>query len=105
MKKYSESGKNVRKKCPLWLKIFNGCFLLPILAAPLVFYASIFLFDNPSNLPLAYTLFFAINAYSLLLIGAVLFSIRLYRKHGRALLALTPHLVVVLILLLLIAVI
>ncbi len=37
------------KNYPLVLKIICGLVLLPILAAPLVFYATIFFFDNPSS--------------------------------------------------------
>ena len=49
---------------PKWLIAVNVVMMLPILAAPLVFYASIFIFDNPHNMPLAMLVFFAINSYT-----------------------------------------
>ncbi len=42
---------------PKWLIAVNVVMMLPILAAPLVFYASIFIFDNPHNMPLAMLVF------------------------------------------------
>lgn len=41
------------KYYPLLLKIVCIIVLLPILAAPIVFYTSVFIFDHPSNILLA----------------------------------------------------
>lgn len=81
-----------KKSVPLWFKLLSAVFLCPILAAPLVFYGSVFIFDNPSNMLLAYLLFFAVNAYSLVLIIVVVLGWYLYRKHGRWQVAIIPHL-------------
>lgn len=57
------------KHYPLLLKIVCIIVLLPILAVPLVFYTSVFIFDHPSNILLAYAMFFGVNSYSLVLLG------------------------------------
>ena len=64
-------------KVPFVMILFNIVFLLPVLAAPLVALTSAFLFDNPSN----FLLTALINSYSFILIGAVYWSIRLYKKE------------------------
>jgi len=42
--------------------------LFPVIAWPMIFYASIFLFDDPSGEDQAYKLFFLFNTYPLLII-------------------------------------
>ncbi len=88
---------------PKWLIAVNVVMMLPILAEPLVFYASIFIFDNPHNMPLAMLVFFAINSYSLVLAGCAALSIRLYRRTGKAVLALLPHVLSTVVIVLLFA--
>lgn len=90
---------------PKWIIAVNVVMMLPILAAPLVFYASIFIFDNPHNMTLAMLVFFAINSYSysLVLAGCAALSIRLYRRTGKAVLALLPHVLSTVVIVLLFA--
>ena len=54
-------------KLPKWFKAFNFVLILPCFLSPFVFFFSIFIFDNPSNLLYAYGLFFLINAYPIYL--------------------------------------
>jgi len=55
--------------------------MLPVLIWPLVFYTTLFLFDNPQNLSLTFLLFFAINAYPLYLLIVVYFNSLLFAKN------------------------
>lgn len=62
-------------------KILRILSLLPVLAWPLVFYMSIFFFDNPNASPaMVWALFIAANSYPLVLIGNLLLANKLYRK-------------------------
>lgn len=80
------------KHYPLLLKVVCIVVLLPILAAPLVFYASIFIFDNPSDMTVAYLVFFAVNSYSFVLAGICLTSVWLYSKYRKTHYAVLPFL-------------
>jgi len=52
------------------------------LAAPVVFYASIFIFDNPPNTLIAILAFLALNSYSFILAFTAWKAIKSYRqKH------------------------
>ena len=66
------------EKLPKWFKILNLSILLPVLLWPLVFYGTIFFFDNPSNYTYTYLMFFLFNAYPLYLIILALLNARLY---------------------------
>lgn len=78
------------KNYPLILKCVCVVVLLPILAAPLVFYITIFFFDNPSSEGKAFLWFLAVNSYSLILLGICLASVWLYNKTKKIALASLP---------------
>ncbi len=71
------------KELPGWFKLLNLCILLPILLWPFVLYLSIFIFDNPHNLALAYLIFFALIAYPLYLLIIAELNSRLYFKSKK----------------------
>ena len=68
------------KGLPKWFKLLNLSILLPILLWPLIFYTTIFFFDNPKNLGLAYLLFFAVNAYPIYLVVITYYNSQLFQK-------------------------
>lgn len=80
------------KNYPLILKIVCCIVLMPIMAAPLILYCTIFIFDNPSNYGEAYLLFFAVNSYSLILVGICLSSVWIYTKSRSMIFASLPFL-------------
>lgn len=80
------------KNYPLILKIICGLVLLPILAAPLVFYTTIFFFDHPSSEGEAFLWFLAVNSYSLILVGICWASVRIYNKTKKILFSILPFL-------------
>lgn len=85
------------KHLPKSLCVANIIGITPVILAPLVFYGSIFIFDNPDNYVLALLLFFAMNSYPVVLVLMMLLSIKIHRKTGsvsRALLPLITSLVV-----------
>ena len=47
MKKGNNDYVVYKFKLPLWLKLINFINLIPIIAWPLVFFGSIFMFDSP----------------------------------------------------------
>lgn len=74
---------------PLWFKILNLAFLLPIIFWPLVLFGSIFLFDSPGNFFLRLLFFLLIIAYPLYLIFLLVINARLF-KRNRILATLLP---------------
>ena len=80
------------KNYPLILKFICGIVLMPILAAPLVFYSTIFFFDNPSSEGEAFLWFLAVNSYSLILLGICWTSVWIYFKSRKKTLASLPFL-------------
>jgi hypothetical protein len=68
------------KGYPRWLVLLNKISLAPIFLWPLVFYGSIFFFDNPGNLPLTFLAFILVNSYPFLLLALVRLSYRVYSK-------------------------
>ena len=80
------------KNYPAALKIVCIIVLLPILAAPLVLYSTIFFFDNPSNVSEAFAWFVAVNSYSFILLGICWVSVWMYSKYRRCLPAILPFL-------------
>ncbi|UEG50858.1 hypothetical protein LK994_05135 [Ferruginibacter lapsinanis] len=66
------------KALPKWFIRLNFLGLSAIVVWPLVFFASIFMFDNPKNFGLTFLLFLLIIAYPLLFIGNMMLSIRLF---------------------------
>ena len=75
----TETNKIIKQKNPVWFRLLNLTFLLPCLVWPLVFFTTIFFFDNPKNFFLTVLLFLAVNAYPLYLIGVLLLNARLFR--------------------------
>src|SRR5437870_4258886 len=65
---------------PLWFKILNLTFLLPIIFWPLVLFASIFLFDAPGNFLVGLLFFLLIITYPLYLITLLILNARLFKK-------------------------
>lgn len=62
-------------------KVLRVLCLLPIILWPIIFFGTIFMFDDPNNnQTLMFLVFLGINAYPLYLIGLVVFSNRLYNK-------------------------
>jgi hypothetical protein len=69
------------KEQPKWFKFLNLFILLPILIWPIIFYSTIFFFDNPKNLGLSYLLFFVINAYPFYLLIIAYLNSLLFQKN------------------------
>ena len=65
---------------PDWFLIVCILISLPILACPLVFYFSLFIFDSPKSGGLEFLYFLLINSYSIVLIANALLSFHFYRK-------------------------
>ncbi|PVX44620.1 hypothetical protein C8C85_0365 [Flavobacterium sp. 103] len=65
---------------PDWFLIICILISLPILACPIVFYFSIFMFDSPKSGGLEFLYFLLINSYSFVLIANALLSFHFYRK-------------------------
>ena len=70
-----------RKDLPVWIRRLNYVALSPILLWPLVFFGTIFFFDNPENILQTILLFIAVNSYPFLLGGIVLLSFKLFNKN------------------------
>lgn len=66
---------------PKWFRNLNLVILLPILLWPIIFYTTIFFFDNPQNLGLTYLLFFVVNAYPIYLLIIAYLNSLLFRKR------------------------
>jgi len=81
----------------LWFVWLNRLALLPILAWPLLFFGSIFLFDNPTLTATAYLTFFLILCYPIILFILIMWSFKLYNRN-KYLAALIPILIIVLFL-------
>jgi hypothetical protein len=65
---------------PDWFLIICILISLPILACPIVFYLSIFMFDSPKSGVLEFLYFLLINSYSFVLIANALLSFHFYKK-------------------------
>lgn len=86
-----------KKGYPWWLNVLNLLALLPVAAAPFVFFGSVFIFDHPSNVLLASLLFFGINSYSLVLLGSAWLSFCCYGKRETVKAVLLPSFFIVLV--------
>ena len=74
-------------KLPKW--VFASISLSPILLWPLIFYGSVFIFDDPNaNVTLQYIAFFAINSYPIFLIINMLYANKLYSRANKLCIAL-----------------
>jgi len=70
-----------RSDLPWSIRILNYSTLLIILIWPLIFYVSIFIFDNPENELLAWSIFLLINSYPFMIIGLIILSFKLFEKY------------------------
>lgn len=75
--KFISFSKEISKS----FKWINWFILLPILLWPLIFFGSVFFFDDPhANLIFVWILFISVNLYPLFLFGLFELNARLYRK-------------------------
>ena len=70
-----------RNDLPWSIRLLNYSTLLIILVWPLVFFSSVFIFDNPKNELLAWLLFLSINSYPFIIIGLIILSFKLFKKY------------------------
>lgn len=71
------------KEIPKKFKVINWVILIPILFWPLVFFMSIFFFDDPNANPtMVWALFFGVNLYPLYLFLLFELNARLYKKNN-----------------------
>ena len=71
-------------KKPLSFRLLLGLSLLPILFFPMIFMATIYIFDNPYGNPVyQYALFIGINAYPLYLLANAIWSYKIYAKNRK----------------------
>lgn len=77
----TDNGQDIKQNNPAWFRLLNLTFLLPCIVWPLVFFTTVFFFDNPKSFFLTFLLFIAVNAYPLYLIGILLLNARLFRRN------------------------
>ncbi len=68
-----------QNELPSWIVYLNLGSLLGILVWPLIFFMSIFIFDNPQNERQAYFIFILSNCYPFLLMLLTYCSYKLFR--------------------------
>lgn len=79
------------KEYPWLLKILCIIILLPIIAAPIVLFVSVFAFDDPNaNILAQLGIFMAVNSYSFILVGFCLLSVFLYTKYHNWIISIAP---------------
>jgi hypothetical protein len=72
----------LNSKKDILFKILRVLSIIPILAWPIIFYMSIFFFDNPNANPMmVWGLFIGVNSYPLVLIGNLFLGNKLYKKN------------------------
>ena len=92
------SMKMALKCYPIALKILCVITLLPILAAPVVFYISAFAFDDPNaNILAQLGIFIGVNSDSLLLVGICALSVFLYARYRKWIVSALPFVALCLI--------
>lgn len=69
------------KHLPTWLVVLNYFTLFPVLFWPIILLASVSFFDNPSSLIHTLIEFILITCYPLFLVGLIVLSFKIYRKH------------------------
>ncbi len=74
---------------PKWFLWLNRVILCPIILWPLIFFGTIFIFDNPPSLLLAWGLFIGINSYPLIVAAIVTLNYKLFSVYRPAAIALT----------------
>jgi len=70
-----------RSDLPWSIRILNYSTLLILLIWPFTFFGTIFFFDDPNKLILAWILFILINSYPLMIIGLIILSFKLFKKY------------------------
>ena len=65
---------------PRWFVMLTKIALIPVVAWPIVFFGSIFMFDNPQNTGLTFFYFLLINVYPLYIIKIRMLSIKYFKK-------------------------
>lgn len=70
-----------RSDLPWSIRILNYATLLFILIWPLVFFATVFMFDNPDNVFVTWFIFILINSYPFMIIGLIILSFKLFKKY------------------------
>jgi hypothetical protein len=81
---------------PRWFVVLNYIALLPIVAWPVMFFLSWFLFDAPGSEQLGnYLTFFLFILYPVILVSIVAASYRLFARHRPSAIALTLFPIVV----------
>lgn len=78
------------KDIPRWYVYYASLSVVPILAWPMVFFATIFIFDNPPNFFMAFLLFCLIVIYPIYLMFILTRSLRLFRKNQKVLAMILP---------------
>ena len=72
---------SLSKEIPKKFKWINGFILIPLLLWPLVFFMTIFFFDDPNASPImVWALFLSVNLYPLYLFLLFELNARLYKK-------------------------
>lgn len=69
------------KHLPKWFIRFSYLSLYPILFWPLIFFVSIFMFDNPQNVALTFLYFILINCYPFFFIAIVVAGFKTYSRQ------------------------
>lgn len=83
--------KMALKSYPIILKVISVISLLPILAAPIVFFLSVFVFDDPNaNIFAQFGIFLGVNSYSFVLVGIYVLSLFIYTKYQKWIVAILP---------------
>ena len=82
-----------RKQYPDWFSRLNILSILPVFLWPCVFYGSLFLFDNPSNMGSAFLKFILVNIYPIVILTLSRLSYMLFRK-ARTIAVIIPALLV-----------
>lgn len=67
-----------QKGRPAWLRTLNRISLAGIIASPVIFFMSIFIFDNPQNLLIAIMMFLLLNSYSAIVLALSFMSYSIY---------------------------
>ncbi|HXD78477.1 MAG TPA: hypothetical protein VN616_11755 [Puia sp.] len=70
-----------QKGRPAWLRTLNRISLAGIVASPVIFFMSIFIFDNPQNLLTAIMMFLLLNSYSAIVLSLSFLSYSIYPSN------------------------
>ena len=73
----------VKTRRPSWFILLLIVSLLPIILWPLIWFGSVFLFDNPKDINDTFLLFFAVNSYPFVLIINAIVGYRIYPKRKK----------------------